>query len=204
MTVATPGVPPNYEAVARQWTPFIYKIVIRSGIPYAEAEDVKQDILADFVAKDALSYFDPRIAPFPAFLRDFTVRRCHRARRDYMKRLRAPLLLDRPVNDEEETTYVEAFIGHDDPLIDWIFEKSQLDSFLRFLEDTTAVSVSHRVPFPDLHALLVEVTVMVLQDGEALHRWALAETLDVPRYRLDAMLVALRRVAGAYGFGEPS
>lgn len=52
-------VPSDFAELYAHYYAYVAKLVIRFGIPMAEAEDVTQSILLTFYEKDALSDFDP-------------------------------------------------------------------------------------------------------------------------------------------------
>lgn len=72
---AATGLPGDYSELFDQYFPMMCGVVAKSGISHFDVEDVAMDILARFIQKDGLDYYDPGSAgktKFKGMLRGFT------------------------------------------------------------------------------------------------------------------------------------
>lgn len=194
--------PSGYAEVATQWSPYIAKTIMGSGVvPKEDVDDVIQDILVDLVAKDALSYFDETIAPWPAFLRNFTVRRCFRHAKYQRRWNYAKAILDQPVSEDGDETIGSAFAGAEEYVIaEWMLSRSELARFqdqldVHFGGDPTK---DDDLPFElEVFNLLVQ---QVLASRSEINPRAIADVLGVKVHAVNYALRRVRRFAVKVGF----
>lgn len=109
------GCPDDYAELFSAYFPMMKAVVAKSGIAHEDVEDVTMDVLARFIEKDGISYYDPdklhdvgespeipgarlRKAKFGAMLRGFTATYVLQYRDKQMVRhRRVPWRLDMPV-----------------------------------------------------------------------------------------------------------
>lgn len=194
--------PTGYAEVATQWSPYIAKTIMGSGlVSREEVDDVIQDILADLVEKDALSYFDERIAPWPAFLRNFTVRRCFRHAKYNRRWNYAKAILDQPVSEDGDETLGSAFEGAEEYVIaEWMLSRSELVRFQAQLDahfggdPTKDDGLSFEL---EVFNLLVQ---QVLAARSEINPRAIADVLGVKVHSVNHALRRVRRFAVKVGF----
>jgi hypothetical protein len=130
------GCPANYDELFSTYFPMMRQIVFRAGIAHEDVEDVAMDILARFIQKDGIDYYDPdrlhdvgenpdlpgaryRKAKFKGMLRGFTQTYVMQYRDKQMVRhRREPWRLEKPVTPDGTTTWAESEAYSVDTLAD--------------------------------------------------------------------------------------
>lgn len=99
-------VPSDFSDLYEHYYAYVVRLIQSRGVLGEEADDIAMTILATFFEKDALSDFDPeREVKFGSFLSGFVLiyLRHHRDML-YKRKNREPVILDRPVGDENNPT----------------------------------------------------------------------------------------------------
>lgn len=132
--------PADYSELAA-WCPYVRGIAVSSGLPRQEVDDFTQEVYAYLLERDSLSYYDPAVAPFSAFLRSYVVKRLFSFRRELARRAfeldRSP---DRPITSGPEDEPDVATLGdviYAAPIprsVDWVINASELYRFHAYLE----------------------------------------------------------------------
>lgn len=120
------GCPDDYSELFQTYFPMMRQIVYRSGIAQEDVQDVAMDILARFIEKDGIAYYDPhrlhdvgenpdiagaryRKAKFKGMLRGFTATYVMQYRDKQMVRhRREPWRLDKNLSEDGDMTWADS------------------------------------------------------------------------------------------------
>lgn len=204
------GCPEDYAELFDAYFPMMVGVVSRSGIQALDVEDVAMDILARFIEKDGISYYDPerlhdvgespdlpgaryRKAKFKGMLRGFTATYVMQYRdKQMIRHRREPWRLEKPVGYEHssrEVTWLEATMGETtvEPTLDSEVSLCIVQALQKARESLINKGKRDYCAFIDLcvqHGLL---------DGK-LDRRAIAVALGVSTSTVTAMLKDLREI----------
>lgn len=199
------GCPSDYSELFLTYFPMLRTIVFRNGIAIEDVEDVAMAILADFMEKDGISWYDAeklhdvgenpdipgdryRTAKFKGMLRSYATKRAWNYRDKQMTRhKKEPWRLEKPLTDDGDSSWSES-------------ERYGVDSL-----DATEAQVVIRAAFQKTREILVSRSTskrdygkfidLALQYGfldNALDRRAMQEALHISASTLTQMINDLR------------
>lgn len=204
------GCPEDYAELFEAYFPMMIGVVASAGIEPFDVQDVAMDILARFIEKEGLAYYDPeylhdvgdnpqvpgprlRKAKFKGMLRGFTATYVMQYRDKQMTRhRREPWRTDAPVQVEgmrEHTTWLEANFADEATyeILDSEVSISIVTALRKAKESLDEKATQYR-DYPRFIALCVEHGYL---DGR-LDRRALERELGVASSTVSAMLKELR------------
>lgn len=205
----TTGCPDDYTELYQSYFPMMVGIVASSGIQPSDVEDVAMDILARFIEKDGISYYDPehlhdvganpelpgarlRKAKFKGMLRGFTSTYVMQYRdKQMIRHRREPWRLDAPVSkqDEESLTWVELAVVDPYEILDSEVSVAIVSALKAAREELLIKSTSYR-NYEQFIALCIEHGYL---DGK-LNRKAMEVLLGISASTISEMLRELRQV----------
>lgn len=209
------GAPQDYEALAREWFGYVRAIVAKSGIHGDDVEDVAQDILLRFYARDFLAEYDPgktfdtpsgaRPARFKGFLGRF-VRLYVRQHldRQYTRARKEPVRADAPVRTNDGDASVTMLEAHQEEWLDSPLGAEELaassaaiDTIREFLAARPVVGKR------DLLRIFDWCREMVARDG-AIDRKVIRARLGVSDTAVSLMMAELRAALAELGVAPDS
>lgn len=203
------GCPEDYEELFREYFPMMVGVVAKAGIEPFDVQDVAMDILARFIEKDGLSYYDPerlhdvgespevpgarfRKAKFKGMLRGFTAKYVLQYRdKQEVRHRRIPKRLEKPVNERGESWY-EVTYGRVtvDPCGDSEVSISILQALKRAADALTSTKATRKRDYNQFVALCIEYGYL---DG-SLDRRRVAAEMGISFSTMTSMLTDLREV----------
>lgn len=186
--------PADYTELA-EWRPYVSRIATSSGLPRQEVEDFTSEVYVYLLERDSLSYYDPAVAPFSAFLRAYVVRRLFSFRRELARRAfeldRSP---DKPITSGPDDSPDISTLGdvvYAAPIprsVDWVINASELHRFHASLEATDE----------RLANLFARLCYEVATEIEP-NRHRLADFLGCSTATVDKLMGLLRASADSFG-----
>lgn len=209
---AATGCPKDYAELYEAYFPMMRGVVARSGISPEDVEDVAMDILARFIEKDGISYYDPhrlhdvgespdlpgarfRKAKFKGMLRGFTATYVMQYRDKQMVRhRREPWRLETPVRNvgtQREVSWVEMTFSETPNPQDSILDTEVSITLVRALKQARRQLEEHSTTFRDYPRFIDLCCNSGFMDGEV-DRRAVASELGIGVSTVSSMLKVLR------------
>jgi hypothetical protein len=185
---ASTGLPDDYSELFEQYYPMMYGIVAKSGINRFDVEDVAMDILARFIDKGGLAYFNPAHpkAKFKGMLRGFTSTYVLQYRdKQMIRHRREPWRNETPIGSE--TTWGEVNFRNDF----WVDACDVSQSIIDALKQARSILESKNQGKRDYGKFLDLCLMHGFLNGE-LDRTAIREALGIGGSTLNVMLRELR------------
>lgn len=195
---ASTGLPDDYSELFEQYYSMMCGVVAKSGIAPFDVEDVAMDILARFIDKGGLAYFDPSHpkAKFKGMLRGFTAtyvlqyrdKQMIRHRREPWRNEMPLAILGKGIYEvEAESTWGE--MNHRN---DWWVDSCEVSvSIVQALKKARSILESKTSGKRDYAKFLDLCLLHGFLDGE-LDRTAIREALGIGGSTLNVMLRELR------------
>lgn len=192
---STTGQPDDYAELFEQYWPMMYGIVAKAGIHKFDVEDVAMDILARFIDKDGLNYYDPDRpqgkTKFKGMLRGFTSTYVMQYRdKQMIRHRREPWKLDTPIEIKgRETTWGEVNMVEEG----WIDASEVSIDIITCLKETRRILDSKSYGKRD-YGLFVDLCIKNgFLEGD-LNREVIRDTLGIGSSTLNVMIRELRNV----------
>lgn len=207
------GCPEDYTELFREYFGMMLWEVSRSGISPEEVQDVTMDILARFIEKDGISYYDPnhlhdvgespelpgarfRKAKFKGMLRGFTRTYVMAYRDKQMTRhRREPWRTDTPVwkpGAKESVSWLEATFGDDPEADDALIDSEISMALVQALREARSLLTPKTTVTRDYTAFIAACVKFGYLDGK-LDRPAMMLELGISKGILNAMLREFRQ-----------
>ncbi len=207
------GCPEDYTELFREYFGMMTWEVSRSGIAYEDVQDVTMDILARFIEKDGISYYDPehlhdvgespdlpgaryRKAKFKGMLRGFTRTYVMAYRDKQMTRhRREPWRCDTPIwhhGAKEPVSWLEATFGDDPEADDALIDSEVSMAIVQALREVRS-RLDHKSTLTRDYTAFIDACVRSGYLDGKLDRQKIMDELGISKGILNVMLREFRQ-----------